>query len=179
MNWLHLAEAQGIEGKMHPAELAKLVELAEGREVLEIGSYAGLSAWCMSHSAKSVHCIDTFKAVTNGQDQGPEFTTLEWFKRAISSRNNVTYEIGTSEEAFRRNERKFDMIFLDAMHTEEHVFWDAKHWWTCLREGGVFALHDYTHLDYPGVTLAADEIFGPAKPEEVEITLRWIRKPGP
>lgn len=177
MNLFERAREAGVEGFLHCAELEKLAELASGRDVLEVGSFRGLSAWGMAQTARTLHCIDTFRAWTNGQTQGQEITTLEDFRRATAGFSNVTYGVSTSEEAERLIASRgytYDFIFLDAMHTYEDVKADIARWLPRLRLGGVLALHDYGHHDFPGVKQAADEAFGPATDTSVCITLRWV-----
>ena len=178
MNSLERAEKIGISGFLHPVELEMLVDLACGKDVLEIGSFKGLSSWAMATVAKSLTCIDTWKSNSAGQTQMPEFTTLDDFNKAISRFTNVTQLIGTSEQWAKSVEpdRTADMIFLDAMHTYEDVKADIQRWWPKLRMGGTLVMHDYRHADFPGVEKAADEIFGPAPEGTTLVTLRWIAK---
>lgn len=178
MNLLELAQKIGVDGFLHCNELDKLVELAAGRDVLEIGSYRGLSAWGMALSAKTLICLDTFKSASDGQRQTGEFTTLDAFESATKRFNNVRTFIGKSGEAQVPGD--FDMIFLDATHTRDDVLADIKRWWPRVRPGGLLAIHDYHHDKehaWPGVAQAADEIFGPASEGTTLVTLRWIDKP--
>lgn len=175
MNLLELADKIGVDGFLHCNELAKLVELAAGRDVLEIGSYRGLSAWGMAISAKTLTCVDTFKAASNGQRQTDQFTTMEAFENATRRFTNVRSFVGLSSEVKIIGD--FDMIFLDAMHDFDNVLADIKRWYPRLRPGGVFAMHDYGHNDFMDVKRAADEFFGVAPEGTVEVTLRWVVKP--
>lgn len=177
MNYLQRAEEAGVRGFMHCNELEKLVELAAGKTVLEIGSFMGLTAWAMAHTAKTITCVDTFKAATNGQRQCDELTTLEDFKRAVCRFDNVSYYVGTSEEAAQRIAGQVDIVLLDAMHTYEDVKADIERWWPHVLQGGIMAFHDYRHPDFPGVAQAVDEAFGPPDEERVCFGLRWVVKP--
>jgi hypothetical protein len=47
-----------VRGWLTPKEGETLAQLAEGKLVLEIGSYHGLSTICMAQTAKMVHAID-------------------------------------------------------------------------------------------------------------------------
>ena len=181
MNLLELASKIGVEGFLHCDELEKLVELAVNCDVLEVGSYRGLSAWGMAIVARSLTCVDTFCAATDGQRQTDEVTTFDAFQIAVSRYNHVTSIMQASEGAARivgawpRN-KDFDVVFLDAMHTYEEVLADIDRWWPRLRPGGLFVMHDYRHADFPGVEKAADERFGPAPEGTTLVTLRWIEK---
>lgn len=179
MTLLELAKLANVEGFMHEDELWKLVQLAAGKEVLEIGSFKGLSAYCMATVAKSVYCVDTFRANSAGQQQMEELTTYQDFKNATERFNNVEVHIGTSEAAGDAVKSgvipgNFDLIFLDAMHTHEDVKADIRRWWPRVRDGGLMVFHDYGHDHFPGVKQAVDEIFGP---QENRIgTLMWMTK---
>lgn len=177
MTWLERASAAGVEGFLHPSELELLVELATGKDVLEIGSFKGLSAWAMAHVAKHVTCIDTFKANSAGQVQEEEYTTLATFDHNLRGFDNVTRLPFSSERAYELlpETAMFDMIFLDAMHTYEDVKADINRWWPRVNPGGVLAFHDYAHDHFPGVKQAVDEVFGVA--EEWTVTLRVVHKP--
>lgn len=176
MNILETAKALGIEGFMESWEIEKLSELAINQDVLEIGSYKGLSAFAMAITAKSLWCVDTFKANSAGQQQMEDHTTLAFFLHAIGRFRNVSYVISDSAEAAKVEvlPRDFDMIFLDAMHTYEDVKADIERWYPRVRPGGLMVFHDYLHQDFPGVQQAVDERFGPQA--HVVGTLMWMRK---
>lgn len=177
MNLLELSQRVGVQGFLHCCEADKLAELAVNREILEVGSYCGLSAWLMAITAKSVTAVDTFGAATDGQRQTGGLTTLDAFKAATARFRNVRYVVGTSEEVHRTGVLgSFDFVFIDATHTYPEVLADINRWWPRVRPGGVMALHDYGHHSFPGVKEAADEIFGPAPSENVCVTLRWVEK---
>lgn len=174
MNALERATAIGVEGFLHCAELEQLIDLACGKDVLEIGAFCGLSAWGMASTARSLRSVDTYRAATDGQRQTDQMTTFEAYNRAISRYSNVTYFIGTSEDAARLLHDDYDFIFLDAMHDYENVKADIERWWPRVREGGTMAFHDYYHDNYPGVAQAVNERFGEL-PNRV-VTLGWIHK---
>lgn len=185
MNAMERALAIGVEGFLHSSELEQLIDLACGKDVLEVGSFRGLSAWGMAQTAHSVFCVDTYRANSAGQQQMNQFTTLDAFLHAITRYRNVKHFIGTSEEAHQqahpidKNDAsgafiphgQFDMIFIDAMHTYDEVKQDILRWWPRVKEGGIFACHDYGHGDFPGVKSAVDEVLGPMP--NVVVTLGW------
>jgi predicted O-methyltransferase YrrM len=178
IDWVERAKAEGVEGFLHPAELAMLMELATGKNVLEVGAYRGLSAWGMAHTAKSVLSIDTFRARTNGQDQMSELTTLDAYKSAVARFANVLPPVvASSARAAETVPGPFDFIFIDAMHRYGDVRDDIQRWWPKLKPGGVMGFHDFLHADFPGVSQAVNEIFGPAPEGTTVVTLRWVTKP--
>lgn len=174
MNALERATAIGVEGFLHCSELEALMNLASGQDVLEIGSFKGLSAWGMASVARTLRCVDTFRANSAGQEQMQQMTTFTEFKMATSRYSNVSEFIGTSEAAAQFLHDDYDFIFLDAMHTYGDVKADIERWWPRVREGGTMAFHDYGHEHFPGVKQAVDERFGVLP--NVVVTLGWIHK---
>lgn len=176
-NLLEIAEDAGVKGFLHCAEFQQLIEMAAGRDVLEVGSFMGLSAYGMAWTAKSVQCVDTFRANSAGQTQMPHRTTLQAFDAAVARFNNVKRFVGSSAEAAgdAAVQGQFDLVFLDAMHTYEDVLLDIKRWWPRVRNGGIMAFHDYGHHDFPGVKQAVDEVLGVL--QNVIVTLGWLVKP--
>lgn len=174
-------------GYLQNAEAAKLVELATGKSICEIGSFKGLSASLMAEVAARIVCVDTFMAHDNGKDQTNEVRTLDDFKRAVSRFQNVSWFVGTSEQAAISADGpqgQFDMIFIDAMHTYAACKQDIELWWPRLKPGGIMAFHDYGHTlnkdgsvagGFPGVTQAVNEKFG--VPQNVVCSLAWVTKP--
>lgn len=174
MNLLSACESIGVKGFMHPDELEQLALLATNRDVLEVGSFMGLSAFCMAIVAKSVQCVDTFKANSAGQQQMRDLTTYQAFLSAVERFSNVSHLISTSEQAAATLTADYDMVFLDAMHTYEDVKADLYRWWPRIRLGGLLVCHDYGHDHFPGVKQAVDERFGPQT--NTVGTLMWMTK---
>ena len=54
----------------------------------------------------------------------------------------------------------FDLVFIDANHTYEHVKEDIEAWYPKVREGGILAGHDWCE-GFPGVAQAVHEYFTP------------------
>ncbi len=177
MNLLELAKSIGVEGFLHCSELAMLVELACNRDVVEIGSFRGLSAWGMALTAKTLTAVDTFSACTNGQDQRENRTTYRDFLRATArySAAHLLHYVGTSRQASIDIEGQYDLIFCDAAHDYASVKQDIELWEPKLRSGGIWAFHDYGSTDYVGVKQAVDEKFGPAPEGSVCVTLRTVK----
>lgn len=167
-----LAGKIGVEGHFYCNELDHLAVLAAGRDVLEVGSFKGLSAWAMAITAKSLLCVDTFKADGGGQTQMTEHTTLESFLRATERYSNVKHLAMTSAQASQIVKKKFDMVFIDAMHGYEDVRADIEAWEPKIRDQGIMVFHDYKHPDFPGVQRAVEEKFGPLP--NLITTLGWL-----
>lgn len=59
---------------------------------------------------------------------------------------------------------KVDMIYLDGDHTFDHCHKDIEVWLPHIKQGGVFAFHDYHENNWMGVTQAIDELLLPYFP---------------
>lgn len=52
----------------------------------------------------------------------------------------------TSDEFFKQNEREYNLIFIDGMHTAEQTYRDLQHSIYCLSEDGFIVVHDCNPL---------------------------------
>lgn len=59
---------------------------------------------------------------------------------------------------------KVDMIFLDGDHTRDHCHKDIEVWLPHIKQGGIFAFHDYHEPNWMGVTESIDELLVPYYP---------------
>lgn len=131
IDWLAYSQANGVEGFVHPSELDLLVKLSHGANYCEIGSFRGLSAWCVAHVAEHLTCIDTFKANSAGQVQQADYTTLREFEKNLApfwEKVNCCPFSSEVADKLLPLDPTFDVIFLDAMHTYEDVKADVARW---------------------------------------------------
>lgn len=145
-----------IRGWMREQERLALRRLAFGKDVLEIGSYEGLSTINLAATARSVVAIDPF----DGRATPKPGNTLTVFESNISSagvEDKVSVLVGTSEEMVPTLNGEFDLVFIDGDHGYESVRRDIELALTRLRDRGLLAFHDY-HNDEPGVKRAVDEM---------------------
>ena len=68
-------------------------------------------------------------------DQMNNFNEIQCGNKACTY-NNI------SDSFFEKNHDKFDIIFIDGLHTEEQVLKDIKYSFCCLKKGGIIILHD-------------------------------------
>jgi hypothetical protein len=145
-------------GWLTEAEGAELARLAEGKDVLEVGSYCGRSTICLAQTARTVAAVDTFDG--RGTAQGGE--TRRLFERNLKRYGveaKVTAHVGESATVLRHLPPIYDLVFIDGSHDKESVATDAALATACLRPGGLLAFHDYGGNDF-GVTDAVDEFVG-------------------
>lgn len=139
---------------------------------VEIGTWLGKSTCYMGEllkergAAAKLFCVDTFLGEPNATDQ-QEIVAKEGgniyyrFLKNMQEAGVLNYMVPlqlTSEQAATLfEEHFFDFVFLDAAHLYDDVMLDLNSWWSKLKEGGIFAGHDYYHGTE--VTQAVDEFF--------------------
>lgn len=64
-------------------------------------------------------------------------------KFCVDPDNNAKPDyLGTSDQFFKQNKKKFDLIFIDGLHTAEQSMKDFENAIDCLNEGGAIVFHD-------------------------------------
>ena len=146
-----------VRGWLLPEEGAELARLANGKRVLEIGSYAGLSTICMARTALHVTCVDYW----DGRATGSPCNTLEEFKSNIK-RHKVEQKIAIRYPSDILPYQQYDMIFVDGSHEEDDVYTDLVYAADMLAPDGIIVAHDYRPVQAgslicdPGVLAAVD-----------------------
>jgi SAM-dependent methyltransferase len=146
----------GAAGWLTEAEGRELARLAEGKAVLEVGSFCGRSTVCLARTARCVTAVDTF----DGRGTAVEGDTFGTFQKNVD-RYGVTEKVqfikGESAAVLPDLPPVYDLAFIDASHDYDSVKVDATNCARCLKPGGVLAFHDYGDRD-PGVTRLVDEL---------------------
>lgn len=158
---------------MSPTELARLVELATDRIVLEVGSWLGASTVAMAEKARRVHSVDWHRGDPHA---GHDETAHVFLDNLTASgyRQKVIAHIGRSEDVLPMfREETFDFAFHDAYHTTEAVTVDVGLILPLLVPGSLLAFHDYGLF---GVQEAVDRLTFGALVELTE-TLAVVRVP--
>lgn len=70
----------------------------------------------------------------------------------------------------------FDMVYIDTVHTFEHVKDDIGYWLPKVRDGGLISGHDYGGKRWPGVKEAVDEWFGEKNIKSWDIDEVWTKR---
>ena len=162
-------------------EIARLRELATGRDVLELGSWLGHSTIQMAEVARVLHSLDWHR----GDDHAGHAETLAPFVENLKRYGvdeKVIMHVGLSDvilPLFRPG--AFDFAFIDGFHTQEQCAKDAEAVARVLAPGSYLAFHDYgikPAVDIPfGVTEAVDAFVADGKAEMVGVvrTLAVVR----
>lgn len=137
---------------------------------VEVGSWLGRSAALMAveiiNSGKAItfHCVDPWL------DGGPDLRDTKYFKELkappyelfLENTRTVRHVIKAhrmsslmAAESFQ--DQSIDFIMLDGDHNYEGIAADIEAWLPKMKPGGIMSGDDYL---WPGVTKAADEVFG-------------------
>lgn len=158
-----------IPSSMSAVEVARLVELAEGRTVLEVGTYLGHSAVAMASGATIVHTVDWHRGDAHAGDE----ETVHQYLGNLATwdvRDRVVAHIGRIEDVLPvLRPGSFDFAFHDAYHATDAVLRDIGLIWPLMAPGSLVAFHDYGLF---GVREAVDTV-GPLV--ELTETLAVVR----
>ena len=145
-------------------ELVWLAEMASKHSLIaEIGCWVGRTTRAMADNTKGqVYAIDTFLGTVSEEDTMAVMRSKEggWLRRAFNKNMEGLTNVRVLQEssvdaAFLLNDKKFDMIFIDADHVYEAVRADILAWRPLLADGGLLCGHD-VHM--PGVRKAVEEL---------------------
>ena len=107
-----------------------LIEKYNYKSYLEIGVQAG-------YNFHAVKCASKI-----GVDPAPCRCMECAGKWSANKSPNVKLKIMSSDQFFDFNYKKFDIVFIDGLHTSEQVYRDFENAVTFLKKGGVILLHD-------------------------------------
>lgn len=135
------------------------------RCVVEIGSYCGGSTVVIARTAARraadarVFAIEPFSAEGARYQRNYEAlfdaNVADWGVAAIIEKIRKT-----SDEAAAEWKRAIDFLYIDGDHSYDAVVRDVRNFVPSVREGGVFAFHDYKP-GKDGVRRAVDELVAP------------------
>lgn len=148
-----------VGGWLTETEGRILAEVAEGKRVLEVGSYLGRSTICLAQKAKSVDCVDPFDGRATPEPKPCREKFAENLRRHNQA-HKITAHVGTFSDVAPHLWAGFDFIFIDGDHRYESVKADIENALRLLKPGGVLAFHDYDRPGDEGVTQAVDELIG-------------------
>jgi predicted O-methyltransferase YrrM len=129
-------------GMLSLEEGHKLAELAQGKIVLELGSYTGLSTIVMARVAKQVWSVDWHK----GDEGAGRHDTLVDFMRNVEHfgvRDKIVKVVARFEDCLPFLRRSmFDMVYIDGAHDFESVYRDTCQAQRLSYHGGIIVCHD-------------------------------------
>ena len=129
----------------------------ENFKYLEIGSFEGNSTLFVIKYFKnsSLVCVDQWKQLhkSEGYREGYEHLPIDSIERNfddnLKSYTSRFVKMKTSSDLFFvKNEKLFDVIFIDGSHYARDVFNDCLNSWSILRKNGILILDDYFWIGY-------------------------------
>jgi predicted O-methyltransferase YrrM len=129
--------------------------------VLEIGSAHGESAEIFTEMWPSAHidCVDPWDTDRYGDSAKHDFNKRHsWNAERVHKHRMTSMYFRKQVDA----NKKYDVIYIDAMHDYTNVKADIEAWAPHVRDGGYLCGHDYNRVLWPGVIQAVHEQFGGA-----------------
>ena len=111
---------------------------------LEIGVFEGNSSMFVARKFKNsqIYCVDNW--VGTEEYSKTDFKIIEKnFDFNIRDFPNITKIKNSSDNFFKENKKKFEVIYVDGYHYASQVYLDFKNAWKCLLPGGYIIFDDY------------------------------------
>ena len=120
------------------------------KSYLEIGSYEGRSAVFIGEKFKNIeiNCVDIFE--NNNQHGDINFSKIynNFLLNIKKLSNKVQVNKMTSDEFFKNNKKKFDLIYIDGSHYAQNVLRDFENSFSVLQDGGILICDDFLFNEY-------------------------------
>ena len=148
-------------------------------DMIEIGSYAGESSELFAQNFNNVICIDPYIDDYDVNDitcaHAPMSEVRKVFEERISPYSNISLIPLLSDDAVNVliEDKKFDFIYIDGMHTYEQIKKDITNYLPLIKEGGFIAGHDF-HPVYQGIIDGVRELLG--EPDAIFQDTSWIKR---
>lgn len=141
--------------------LGEMVKNISSPRVLEIGCDVGDTSEFLLCSNENLilYGVDPYADYIdwNGRDLiNRNDVYINYIKRMNAFGDRLQFNRKYSDEAVNDYDNEFfDVIFIDGLHTYEQLIKDCNNYYSKLKNGGIFAGHDFTVID--GVNKAAKE----------------------
>lgn len=145
-------------------DLCNFVSQALGKptyelHICEIGSYSGESTSIFASRFKYVTAVDPWMDDYDPDDAACHHAKFSVVEKAFDERMqfypNVFKIKLTSDEAATKFTEKFDVVYIDGLHTYDQVKKDIENYLPLTNY--IIAGHDYNKNDWPGVFQAVNE----------------------
>lgn len=132
-----------------------------GMQILEIGAFVGDSTREFVRAGAYVTSVDPWNEQMPGYHvEGSIFEA--WAMNTRDGPGHAHPFLGTGADYYRAASTpdypaRFDLVYIDAVHTYEAVRFDIANCRRLIATGGNLAGHDYSPEHFPGVVTAVDE----------------------
>lgn len=110
-----------------------LIKMVEAKKILEIGTYRGITTLFMAEAIQDLNGEVITIDIKNYAETNFEKSTFK---------NLIRYKIGNSQKILSKSNMNFDLIFIDADHSEQGVFKDFNITKKYLNDDGIIIFHD-------------------------------------
>lgn len=162
----HYYKSIGEDWFTYPQLYRSMVQKFDNAQFVEVGCFLGRSASFLAveinNSDKNIklHCVDHWQGSTEhkGYDILKDDGLMLAFRKNIEPVTHIVNVVrkSSTDAAQDFEDRTLDFVFIDASHDYESVKADLAAWYPKVRNGGVFAGHDYIP-SFPGVRQAVQE----------------------
>jgi predicted O-methyltransferase YrrM len=160
-------------GGMSERELSALYDFCQNKDVIELGSMAGMSSYVIASVCKSLNCVDawddTYEHLKHSFAQIGIYTqyfgTMNMFQlfvqncREFIDTGKIIIHKGTTELVCKDFEdESVDIVIIDADHSYFGICNDYKNYNSKIRNGGLFIFHDYGDSMWTDIKKFCDEM---------------------
>ncbi len=134
----------------------KILNKIQNINYLEIGSFEGRSTLFIGElkNTKSIMAVDTWKGSDEHGGSKISFTKVfKNFKKNISCIKNIkiNYTQDTSDNFFKKNKNKYNLIYIDGLHEYSQVKRDFVNSFNCLDVNGIIICDDFAWFYYENI----------------------------
>jgi predicted O-methyltransferase YrrM len=152
-----LGDEFALESSTRPADLARLLKIAAGRDrVVELGTANGWTAIALALGAPGRHVLtlDPF-------DRPERAAYLELVPARVRGRIRFIAEpgcAGPGVDPAGDFTNGIELLYIDSSHERVETVAEVRAWEQALAPGALIVFDDYGHPSYPGVRAAVQEL---------------------
>lgn len=129
-------------------------------EMVEIGSFAGISSELFALHCKKIFCVDEWNPYWEIQSSEIIKEAERRFDSMMTNYNNVVKVKSLSEIAASKfDDNSIDLVYIDAAHDYENVKKDILCWLPKVKNGGYVCGHDFRYDNHIKVYEVVNELF--------------------
>lgn len=143
-NWFLVSEIR--------SKLLDIIDSSKENNILEIGSYEGLSAVffadnLLNHPNSSLTCIDPFLTISDNDHKdfliNNEEMNFDYNISICKNSDKIKVNKITSDKFFESNIKKYNFIYIDGSHDCDFIMRDMENSFNVLEKDGIMWMDDY------------------------------------
>lgn len=113
-------------------------------EMVELGSFAGVSSELFAIHCKRIYCVDPWVPYWEIDDQNKMSTAESQFDKMLANYSNIVkYKMRSDEASAEFGGRSLDLVYIDSDHSSENVENEINLWIDRIKSNGYMAGHDF------------------------------------